>query len=162
LSVPCRVREMETTLQMRYLQRHHVCFQADPRASAPGVSDPGNVTGALRNQLYFVVAPGTVSTYPVRDLRDTIPESEADVADQYLDCKGLKCPMHIVAVNQAAKKLSDGDMLTVEATDEIFERDIRAWADKSGNEVVDFQDGPVKKVIIRRREKQRHIEEKSR
>ncbi|WP_196598341.1 FAD-dependent oxidoreductase [Pectinatus frisingensis] len=55
---------------------------------------------------------------------------------QALDCNGLQCPGPILKVNQAVRKMNDGEVIKVSATDMGFIRDIRAWCEKTGNTLV--------------------------
>jgi len=66
-----------------------------------------------------------------------------------LDCRELLCPMPIVQLSMAVKKLSSGDLLQVLATDPAFKPDLDAWAELTGHAVIEFQDGPVKKATLR-------------
>ncbi|MDD3171753.1 MAG: DsrE/DsrF/DrsH-like family protein, partial [Bacilli bacterium] len=58
---------------------------------------------------------------------------------------GLQCPGPIVEVYKALKNLKDGDILEIKATDPGFMKDIKAWADKTKNTLVDvsLKDGIV-------------------
>lgn len=67
---------------------------------------------------------------------------------QQLDCKGLNCPMPIVKISKAMKKLGPGDRLEVTASDPAFLADVRAWAKKTGNPLVEQDDGEVKRAVL--------------
>jgi len=68
-----------------------------------------------------------------------------------LDLKGLLCPMPIVKIAQAIKKVNVGDMVEATATDPGVLADIPAWARTSGNEVVTLerQDKLIRFVVRR-------------
>ena len=53
-----------------------------------------------------------------------------------IDVKGLQCPQPIVETARAVNKAQSGDLIVVESTDEGFSSDIKAWCDKTGNELV--------------------------
>jgi tRNA 2-thiouridine synthesizing protein A len=53
-----------------------------------------------------------------------------------LDLKGLQCPMPIVKLAQAIKKINVGDVIEAFATDPGVMADIPAWARTSGNEML--------------------------
>ncbi len=53
-----------------------------------------------------------------------------------LDLKGLQCPMPVVKLAQAIKKVNVGDVVEAFATDPGVMADIPAWARTSGNEVL--------------------------
>ena len=70
------------------------------------------------------------------------------MSESKLDCKGLRCPMPIVRLSQALRKMSDGDRIEVEATDAAFEPDLQAWARQLGHSIISFQSGDVQRAII--------------
>ena len=69
---------------------------------------------------------------------------------QFLDCKGLACPMPLVALAKALKDMEAGETLMIEATDTAFGADLRAWARMTGNTLVEFEEGDVQKAVIRK------------
>jgi tRNA 2-thiouridine synthesizing protein A len=68
-----------------------------------------------------------------------------------LDLKGLLCPMPVVKIAQAIKKVNVGDLVEATATDPGVLADIPAWARTSGNEVVTLerQDSLIRFVVRR-------------
>ncbi len=56
-----------------------------------------------------------------------------------LDLKGLLCPMPVVKIAQAIKKVQVGDTIEAFATDPGVMADIPAWARTSGNEMVTLE-----------------------
>lgn len=70
--------------------------------------------------------------------------------DVELDCKGMYCPMPIVQLKKATKNMSSGQILKLHATDPGSVRDVPAWAQKTGNEIIKTgQNGDVYEFIIR-------------
>jgi len=57
-----------------------------------------------------------------------------------LDARGLLCPMPIVKANKEMKALAPGDVLKVLATDRGAIADFPAWADDTGNELLEWHD----------------------
>jgi TusA-related sulfurtransferase len=57
-----------------------------------------------------------------------------------LDARGLLCPMPIVKATKEMKALAAGDVLKVLATDRGAIADFPAWADDTGNELLQWQD----------------------
>ncbi|AGE76489.1 TPA: sulfurtransferase TusA family protein [Bacillus thuringiensis] len=55
---------------------------------------------------------------------------------QVLDAKGLACPMPIVRTKKAMDTLQTGEVLEVHVTDKGSVKDIPAWANKGGHEIV--------------------------
>jgi tRNA 2-thiouridine synthesizing protein A len=68
-----------------------------------------------------------------------------------LDLKGLLCPMPVVKIAQAIKKVNIGDLVEATATDPGVLADIPAWARTSGHEVVvlERQDNLIHFVVRR-------------
>jgi len=56
--------------------------------------------------------------------------------DLELDCRGMFCPMPIVKLKKATKEMQPGQVLRLVATDPGSKRDVPAWADKTGNEIL--------------------------
>ena len=67
-----------------------------------------------------------------------------------LDLKGLLCPMHVVKIAQAIKKVEIGDVIKATATDPGVLADMPAWANTSGNELVSIEQGDVIVFRVRR------------
>lgn len=65
-----------------------------------------------------------------------------------LDCKSLRCPMPIVKISQAVKRMARGERLRVEANDPAFQADLEAWVRRLGHRLVEFHDGPVQQAVI--------------
>ncbi|KXY26528.1 hypothetical protein AT268_05935 [Bacillus cereus] len=53
-----------------------------------------------------------------------------------LDVKGLACPMPIVRTKKAMEALQSGEVLEVHLTDKGAIKDIPAWSQKGGHEVL--------------------------
>ena len=67
-----------------------------------------------------------------------------------IDCRGLHCPMPIVRVSRAIAELACGELLVVHADDPAFSADIVAWAQLTGHELVDIEEGPATTARLRR------------
>lgn len=72
------------------------------------------------------------------------------MADVYLDCTGIKCPMPIVKISKAMQDLLPGETLEVEATDPAFSPDLTAWLKKMGHELVTLSEGEVSRAVIKK------------
>lgn len=71
-----------------------------------------------------------------------------------LDLKGLLCPLPVVRISQAIKKVELGDSIEALASDPGVLADIPAWAKSSGNELVSMEKIAPKEfkfVVIRRK-----------
>ena len=76
--------------------------------------------------------------------------SEEITAAMTLDLKGLLCPMPVVKLAQAIKKVEVGDVIEASATDPGVLADIPAWANTSGNELISINQGDVIVFRVRR------------
>ena len=56
-----------------------------------------------------------------------------------LDCVGLYCPMPIALTKEEIEKIQVGEILKVEADDPAAEEDIKAWAKRTGHELIKFE-----------------------
>jgi TusA-related sulfurtransferase len=66
-------------------------------------------------------------------------ETQIDVT-QELDACGLLCPMPVIKIAKAMKALAPGQVLKLLATDRGSIADIPAWAESTGNELLDWHD----------------------
>jgi tRNA 2-thiouridine synthesizing protein A len=60
--------------------------------------------------------------------------------DQMLDAKGMSCPLPILKTKKAIDGLSKDQVLKVETTDPGSKNDMSAWAKRSGNEILRFEE----------------------
>ena len=60
--------------------------------------------------------------------------------DKTLDARGLLCPMPIVKAGKEMKSLATGQILKVIATDRGAIADFPAWAEDSGNELLEWRE----------------------
>ncbi len=67
-----------------------------------------------------------------------------------LDCCGLNCPMPIVKIAKAFRDLQIGQTLEVKATDPAFRADVEAWVRKTGQQLIRYEEGPVKIALIQK------------
>jgi tRNA 2-thiouridine synthesizing protein A len=72
-------------------------------------------------------------------------------ADLFLDCKNLLCPMPIIKLSQAIKKIGVGQTILTETTDPGSQYDIAAWARQTGHELLSTEnEGKVFRFLVRR------------
>ena len=77
--------------------------------------------------------------------------SEELKADVKLDLKNLMCPLPVVKVSQAIKKVGVGQVIEAEATDPGVLADIPAWAKSTGNEMLKTErEGKVIRFWVKR------------
>jgi TusA-related sulfurtransferase len=73
--------------------------------------------------------------------------------DKVLDARGLLCPMPIVKARKEMNTLADGQVLKVLATDRGAIADFPAWAEDTGNELIEWHDeGGTLVFLLRKRE----------
>jgi tRNA 2-thiouridine synthesizing protein A len=69
-----------------------------------------------------------------------------------VDARGQACPGPLVTLAKALKDTAPGDLLELVATDPGSRTDVPAWAELSGNEVLDFSEGDGEfRYLIRKR-----------
>ncbi len=72
-------------------------------------------------------------------------------ADVTVDARELMCPMPIMAATKAIKRMSDGQVLEVMATDRGALSDIPAWVESNGHELLETaEDGATLRFWIRK------------
>ncbi|MDE3077774.1 MAG: sulfurtransferase TusA family protein [Chloroflexota bacterium] len=81
---------------------------------------------------------------------DATQEAAADVT---LDLRGLLCPIPVVKLAQATKKLDIGGVVSATATDPGVLADIPAWCRSTGNELVSIERRDKLIVFVVRRTK---------
>ena len=59
--------------------------------------------------------------------------------DQILDCIGLYCPMPVIRTNEEIGKLAVGQILEVWADDSAAEEDLKAWAKRTGQNILEIE-----------------------
>ena len=70
-----------------------------------------------------------------------------------LDLKGLSCPLPIIKTAKAMKELAPGQLLEAFATDPGSVSDFKAWANTTGNPLVESSaDGGVYRVVLQKKE----------
>jgi len=68
-----------------------------------------------------------------------------------LDLRGLYCPIPVLRTREEIEKVKVGDQLRVMADDPAAEEDLKRWAKRAGQEVLDVKkEGEVITVTIRR------------
>jgi len=65
-----------------------------------------------------------------------VEEIKADVT---LDSRGSTCPGPIFMITDKMKELKPGQVLKVDADDPAAEEDVKAWAKRSGHELLQIQ-----------------------
>ncbi len=72
-------------------------------------------------------------------------------ADRVLDCLGLFCPMPIVKTREALRDMTVGQVLEMRSDDPASDPDMRSWARRTGNELLDVsKNGSVYHFLVRK------------
>lgn len=61
-------------------------------------------------------------------------------ADRILDTRGMLCPMPIVKASKEIRQIEPGQVLRILATDRGAIADFPAWADDTGNELLEWHE----------------------
>lgn len=69
-----------------------------------------------------------------------------------LDCVGLFCPMPIVKTKIELEKLNSGEVLEVIADDPGFLKDLPAWCEATGNQLMEIKkEGIILKGYVKKK-----------
>jgi tRNA 2-thiouridine synthesizing protein A len=71
--------------------------------------------------------------------------------DKLVDASGLSCPMPVVKAAKEMRGLQPGQVLKIVATDRGSLADIPAWAEDTGNELLDTQSDGGRFVFLVRK-----------
>lgn len=76
------------------------------------------------------------------------PDIDEDSADIELDTRGLRCPLPVIRLGQAARELGSGT-ITLLADDPATKTDVPAWCRLRSAELLEQTDGPAYRFVIR-------------
>jgi len=74
-----------------------------------------------------------------KKMEEAVPVVEKTKVSLTVDACGLQCPGPIVKVYQTLNQMENKDILEIKATDPGFMKDIQAWADKTGNTLLNVE-----------------------
>ncbi|MCD6518464.1 MAG: FAD-dependent oxidoreductase [Anaerolineae bacterium] len=87
----------------------------------------------------------------VAALADPSDDPPAVQVDTSVNACGLQCPGPILAVYKKMAELQEGQVLEVLATDPGFRRDVAAWCERTGNQLLSVsQEGETIRALIRK------------
>lgn len=70
-----------------------------------------------------------------------------------VDASGLQCPGPVLKLKQSIDQIDTGEAVRIKATDAGFYKDVKAWANVTGNELVDLtQQGAEITAVVRKSE----------
>jgi len=109
-----------------------------------------NLTGGIKTYLWATEKQANPDIFDYEDIkrrdqaeinaeakRGGLPVPRGD--RRLLDAVGLQCPGPIMKTFKAISTMAPGELLEVTASDPAFGRDVRAWAEKSGNEILNVE-----------------------
>lgn len=126
-----------------------------------GFTNVRNLNGGYKTWAWAVDKQGNPDIFDYENLkpRDAAEiESERQAACQFLpgtagrhqlNAVGLQCPGPIMKTFKAVEAMESGEVLEITASDPAFGRDLKAWAQKTGNTVlgVEIEKGLVKALL---------------
>ncbi len=62
------------------------------------------------------------------------------MAEVSVDARGAACPGPITELSKAYRNSHVGDTITILATDQGIKSDVQAWAERTGNKVLEIRD----------------------
>ncbi len=76
--------------------------------------------------------------------------AEGVVPTVTVDSRGSACPGPITDLVRAYRKAKNGDVIELLATDPGVKADVRAWVERTGNEIISIEDaGDHIRVLLR-------------
>jgi NADPH-dependent 2,4-dienoyl-CoA reductase/sulfur reductase-like enzyme/peroxiredoxin family protein/TusA-related sulfurtransferase/rhodanese-related sulfurtransferase len=113
-----------------------------------GFKDVRNLSGGLKTYNWATEKQANPDIFDYEDIKRR-NQSEIDAeksacaltpgGDKHLlNAVGLQCPGPIMKTFRAMEAMAPGELLEVTASDPAFGRDIRAWAKKTGHDLVDL------------------------
>lgn len=88
------------------------------------------------NCLGYVTVTGDGAEETVTRTAAAPVEAAKPVATKIVDASGLQCPGPILRVSDGIKALTAGDILEIAVTDPAFGKDVVAWCNKTGNDLL--------------------------
>lgn len=96
-----------------------------------------NVTGGYKSYLIGRFKPDAINSMPGDKKKvNTDNKKEKDTVDVTLDACGLCCPGPLMKVNNCAETLEAGQIMKVIASDAGFYEDVKAWCERTNNELI--------------------------
>lgn len=130
-----------------------------------GFTQVSNLSGGYKTYSWAVDKQSNPDIFDYEDIKRRAPEvieaersgSAALVAPggelHTLNAVGLQCPGPIMKTYKAMEALDAGELLEVTVSDPAFGRDIRAWAKKTGNDMLSLKSDKGLIVVLLRKNK---------
>ena len=75
----------------------------------------------------------------MKEIQSVTDSSSPERAHQILDCIGLYCPMPVQKTRDKMDEIAVGDILEVLADDPAAEPDLKAWAKRTGQKILEIE-----------------------
>jgi len=130
-----------------------------------GFTQVSNLSGGYKTYSWAVDKQSNPDIFDYEDIKRRAPEViEAERSGSAvlvapggelhtLNAVGLQCPGPIMKTYKAMEALDAGELLEVTVSDPAFGRDIRAWAKKTGNDVLSLKSDKGLIVVLLRKNK---------
>jgi len=128
-----------------------------------GFADVRNLTGGIKTYNWATEKQSNPDIFDYEDIKRRSPsEIEADTTScaltpgvdrHMLNAVGLQCPGPIMKTYRAVDAMHPGELLEVTASDPAFGKDIRAWAAKTGNEVLSVESAKGLVTVLLRKDR---------
>lgn len=106
-----------------------------------------NLTGGYKTYSYAVDKQENPDIFDYEQIKAVNTEEKKtekinkniDVKEYEVDAIGLQCPGPIMKTYKTMQEINEGDILKVKASDTGFAKDVKAWAEKTGNTILDVK-----------------------
>jgi NADPH-dependent 2,4-dienoyl-CoA reductase/sulfur reductase-like enzyme/peroxiredoxin family protein/rhodanese-related sulfurtransferase/TusA-related sulfurtransferase len=116
--------------------------------SQNGYSRAENLSGGIKTWEFAVCKQANEDIYEkdIVGLDDNIYQAAArephpavsQIISMQIDASGLQCPGPILKLKNSAQQAQPGQIMEIKATDPAFASDVRAWANMTGNQILDI------------------------
>jgi NADPH-dependent 2,4-dienoyl-CoA reductase/sulfur reductase-like enzyme/peroxiredoxin family protein/TusA-related sulfurtransferase/rhodanese-related sulfurtransferase len=111
-----------------------------------------NLDGGYKLWYYTQIEQNNKNIFDEKEFKhhsEMAPEIQKELVDEErevntyntieLDACGLQCPGPILKTREKMEHIKEGDALTIKASDPGFKKDIKVWAEKTGNKLISVQ-----------------------
>lgn len=106
-----------------------------------------NLTGGYKTYSYAIDKQENPDIFDYEQIKAVNTEEKKtekinkniDVKEYEVDAIGLQCPGPIMKTYKTMQEINEGDILKVKASDTGFAKDVKAWAEKTGNTILDVK-----------------------
>jgi len=122
-----------------YCGSGHRAYNACRALMLSGFGDVRNLTGGWHTYKPTLESEEPSAEEEVMTAPTQEPPAASDEPQATVDACGLQCPGPIVKLNKKAKDLDAGAVLEISATDPGFAKDLPAWCERTGYELLSLE-----------------------